>query len=428
MSRRLWTLVGGVGLLTLVLSIAAMLAAPNVHRGQDFMAFYAAGRLANEGRPAAMYDLDALATRQRDIASASGVSMSASVAPWLNPPWAALPFRLVAALDYPAALRVWTAFGVVCLATSAALLMRIIGEVSPLRRHRWLVPAAILCAPPTWQSLGHGQNTPLSLLLLTIVLVTWRRGASVWAGFACALLCYKPQLAAIVGVALLISCGRRAMLGLALGVTAQLIATILLLPGTIEAFADRMPTNLHRVFVERGFAWHRHATFNGFFRHMIQGNGPGATWPMVVTLTATASAIVALMLVWIGLHGRRAGDIIARDRRLAAVLLATPLLVPYLLDYDLLLLMAAATLIGREMLAQPDATASSRWLRGLGAVTFAWLFINPTLAEVTGVNATVPLLATLFALQARRCLRVEQATFVDDRLMDATTTDARRAA
>lgn len=378
--------------------------------GHDFLAFYSAGKLALADRGTDLYDFDALAAAQRQISDRAGVRMPAALAPWWNPPHVALAFAPLAMLPLRAAMLVWTTIGLACLAAASVLLSRMVGEASPLRRHRWLVPAAIVACPATLQALGHGQNTLVSMLLMTLVVVAWRKRNAMLAGVVASLLFYKPQLALIVSLGLLAALGWRVIVGLMIGGVPQLLATLTRLPGAVDAFVTRSADNLHQVQFAQPYLWHRHATINAFLRHALQGNAIGetATWISLLSLCAMACVAGALACVWWRSRDLIAdGDGVALDRFIAAVLLATPLLVPFFFDYDLLLLTIAGVLVGRQMLASPDATRVAAWQRRLGGVAFVWLMLNPTLAETRGLNLTVPLLVAIFALHVVRCVRDE---------------------
>ena len=409
-TRQLWTIVGAIALFTTVAAVANVFAPRDraVHAdalGQDFMAFYSAGRLAAAGDGPALYDLTALGRLQHAIADRSGYAMAADVAPWWNPPHAALPLAVLAAgLDFRAALIAWTSLGIACLLAAAFLLSEIVGEASLMRRHRWLAIAAVVAAPPTLQALAHGQNTPLSLLLLSLAVVAWRARRPIAAGIACAMLAYKPQLAAIVMLGCLATLGWRVLVGAMIGIVPPLLATLSLLPGAIAAFVARVPASLHRIQFESPYLWHRHATIVAFLRHALQGNAPGETagWIAATAAVVTLAVLVALAFAW---RRTRVHDAASLDRFIAATILATPLLVPFFFDYDLLLLVIAAVLIGREMLAVADDSRAAVWLRRVGAIAFAWTLVNPPLAESTGANLTVPLLCIAFGLQVRRCTR-----------------------
>ena len=411
--RQLWTVGGAVGLFTLVVAAGNAFQSPERRLGldafgQDFMAFYSAGKLALAGRGSELYDFVALAQAQHAIADRAGVTMAATVAPWWNPPHVALAFAPLAMLPLRAALLVWTLVGLACLAAATVLLSRIVGEASPLRRHRWLAPALIVACPATLQAIGHGQNTLVSMLLMTLVVLAWRARAAMPAGVACALLFYKPQLAAIVAVGLVATLGWRVVVGLLIGGIPQLLATLTQLPGALDAFLARSAANLRDIQIAQPYLWHRHATINAWLRHVLQGNAAGETATWIALLAGVGMLTVAVALAfawWRSRDAIAAGDVVALDRFIAAVILATPLLVPFFFDYDLLLLTIAGVLVARETLADPDASPAFAWQRRLSLVAFVWLMVNPTLAETRGINLTVPLLVAIFALHAGRCIR-----------------------
>jgi hypothetical protein len=250
----------------------------------------------------------------------------------------------------------------------------------------------------------------LSLVLLTLAVAAWRADRAVLAGVACALLAYKPHLAALVAVGCWATMGRRVLLGLAIGGATLGLATLIFLPGAIEAFVAKMPGNTHAIFFEREFKWQRHATIVGFLRHLLHGNGAGDTQPWVLAITAVLVGAVAVVVFRVGWRLRplvRAGDEVARDRLIACLILATPLLAPYFVDYELSPLCVAAVLFGRDVLARGDADAT-RGLRVAGMVAYAWVMMNALVAELAGINLTTPLLAIVFALHARRCLASEE--------------------
>src|SRR5258707_9199072 len=90
-------------------------------------------------------------------------------------------------------------------------------EKSSLPWQAWaLVPLLVVLPLPFWQALCHQQNTFISLLLLTAATACWRNGRGFSAGVFAGLLFFKPQLAAIFALALIIGLGWRAVAGLAL--------------------------------------------------------------------------------------------------------------------------------------------------------------------------------------------------------------------
>lgn len=373
--------------------------------GHDFLAFYSAGKLVHDDRAAELYDLDAMAAVERSVAAKAGLEMNAAVAPWWNPPHVALLFSPLSQFSFGSALLIWSFVGAFCLAISALLLSTLIRDESARRSHWLLVPAAILLAPPTLQAFGHGQNTAISLLLLTLTVLAWRAREPIWAGVLCALLCYKPQLAAFVLFALTLTLGPRVLIGTVVGGVPQLLLTVTRLPGSISDFFEQLPRNLEQIQFAQPYAWHRHSTLNGFFRFMLQGNGAGETFFWITALATTCAVIVgaAVTYVWWNRRSKLRDDVVL-DRFIALTILAMPLVMPFYFDYDLLLLVIPAILIGRERPVCEDRSRVTRALVVVGALLFAWTMFNPAVSEATGVSLTVPLLAIVVALQAKRCL------------------------
>lgn len=410
LAKRLWKLLFALGLIVITIAIANCFlpADKAISRGQfghDFLAFYSAGKLVRDDNAAALYDLDLLAAEQRQIASKARLELTAPIAPYWNPPHVALLFSALSELSFNSALLLWTVFGVFCLTTSALLLIAIVRDSTALRSEWLLVPAAMLVAPPLIQALGHGQNTPLSLLLLTLTVLAWRAHEPIWAGLCCALLFYKPQLAAVMFVALSLTLGWRVWVGTFVGGLPQLLLTVTRLPGSLGDYFEHMGRNLHAIQFDQPYLWHRHVTLNGFFRFTFQGNGAGEThWWLTVASSLAALAIVSA-IGWVWWRSRsELNNAAVLDRFISLTILSMPLLMPFYFDYDLLLLIIPAVLIANERLVNRDSSPATSWLTVAGCVLYAWTMFNPPVAEVTGVSLTVPLLASVVALQAKRCV------------------------
>lgn len=378
--------------------------------GQDFLAFYSAGKLVDVGRLSDLYDLNALSAIQHTIAEGQHLRLAADVAPWWNPPYVAWLFVPFSRLAVNAALLAWTGISLVLLGVAAFLLLNIIRATSERKRDWMLVPALLFVAPPTIQALGHGQNTPLSLLLLTLTVLAWRARRPLLTGLACAALCYKPQLAAIVGLAAFATLGWRVAVGAMLGLVPLLLLTLCTMPGVLTAFLKQVPANLRHIQFDQPYLWHRHATFEGFFRFLFQGNAAAVTRPWIHALSL-AGIVATLVILGTAawklrtLARREPGDEeLTLDRFIALVILATPLAMPFFFDYDLLLLAIPCVLTAREMMLAEDRSRIAATLQRLFPLAYLWLAGNPPLAEAYGLNLTVPLLVVMLALQAHRCI------------------------
>ena len=222
-------------------------------------------------------------------------------------------------------------------------------------------------------------------------MTAWRRGADFAAGVCVGLLGYKPQLAAALGVVLVLHRGRRAFAGLALVGAVVLLLTPATMPGALADYFRRLPQNLHAIQVESTYLWERHVTLKGFWRLLLQGRGAGETLPVTHTLTMLSAAPLLAGLAFATFRARSA------DALIPATLAAAPLLMPFYFDYDLLLLAAAAAL----------ATSPRRRTVALWSALYLWLFVNPYLAGAMRLNLTVPLLYGLAASLLMTALRRE---------------------
>lgn len=454
--KRLWQ--GGLALAAITLTFAIGNAFLPADRsvtpgmlGHDFLAFYTGGTFVRTGQLDKLYDLDATRAFQRAEAARSGLEIGPSFGPFWNPPFYAWVFAPLSALPYRTALAVWTMFGVAALAASVWLLRRLLvgadsrhwfhGAVPT--PHDWrstlLVPLLLLVCMPFVQAISHAQNTFCSLLLLTGVVVLWRQRRALPAGLVCGLLFYKPQLAACVAGMLVLTLGRRALLGLAVSVGALGAVTLLTMPGIVGEYLTRLPQNLHFMQIDNPYLWERHATLKAFWRLLIQGRDPGEMWTVTRAAWLASAGLLACGLarmVWrqrdVVLDDPWSGETraVRLDRVIAATIASAPLLMPFYFDYDLLLLSIPATLLAGELLNRPSGAerpACDRWLVRAWVALYAWTLVNPGMTNLLGVNGNVLLLSAVAALSTARAAR-EPAALPVVETVQVQRTPVRRAA
>jgi len=409
-------------LLTLAIGNSLVSPARSVTRsmlGHDFLAFYTAGHFARIGQLQKLYDLDAARDFQRDIAARNGLEIGQSFGPFWNPPFYAWVFAPLSALPYRAALLAWWAINLACLAMALWLLRRMLPADADWRT--WgLVPLLILTSLPFQQALSHAQNTCISLLILTVAVNCWRNGKPLAAGLAATLLSYKPQLGLVFVIVLVLSMGRRALLG-ALFTGTALLLTIWTMPGAIGDYVMRLPRNLRQMQELGPYIWERHATLLAFWRLAIQGHAIGATSSATMVLgglcwLGLASLLASALYRHMHLRkrlGKFGGNPITMpsggtncDRLISATIVSMPLLMPFYFDYDLLMLAAPATLLGSELAAGSGFCRADRWLVRIWIAFGLWTLIGPGAARWLHVNITVILLLALAVLHiARACRR-----------------------
>jgi hypothetical protein len=430
--------------------------------GHDLLPSYAAGLLAREGRPRDMFDRQAISAVEFRVIREADLDIDNRYGPWLNPPFYAWAFAPLSALPYRQAALVFLIINLLLFGLSLSLLSRMLspsplyaGERAGVRGGRgscatreispspqpsppstgkrepsltgiarfdnrraikdatldWktfaLVPLLVLLPLPFWQVMGHQQNTCISLLLLVGAVICWRKEKAFSAGLIAGLLFFKPQLAAVFAAVLVIALGWRALAGLAVTGIILLMITLITMPGCLGDFFYRLPPILHWLQIESPYNWGRQVTFQSFWRLLIQGQVRGETVGIVKVLWCLSCAAMAALVglcAWRFRTGPRDG--VSRDRLIAASVVAMPMIMPYFMDYDLLLLAIPPVLLAAEWIHRPELiTPADRWLLATWAVFFVESHINPGLAGHSRFNLGVPLLLVISLLHIGRTLR-----------------------
>ena len=422
--RWLWKGTAVFGALLLVFMGSDMTArwrdpSPKLALGHDLLPSYAAGQVVREGRAREMYDRPALTAVEQKIIQKANLDIDGRFGPWLNPPFYAWAFVPLSALPYRTAAAIFLVFNLMIFSLSLWLLSRIL-VVHPTAascaatKHEpidWrtlaLVPILILIPLPFWQVMGHQQNTFISLLLLVGTVICWRGNKPVTAGAIAGLLFFKPQLGAVLACVLIADVGWRALVGLGITGVALLLITLITMPGCLSDYLHRLPPMLHWLQNELPYNWGRQVTFQSFWRLLLQGQVRGETILIARVLTWVCSGLVAQAMIGVCIHFRRGPrDAISRDRLIAAAIASMPVLMPYYMDYDLLLLAVPAILLAAEWIREPAAIRPvDCWL------LFAWVtfclesHFNPGIAGHSRFNPAVPLLFCMSILQITRCVR-----------------------
>jgi hypothetical protein len=371
--------------------------------GHDFLAFYYGGTCARTGHFEQLYDLPVTRAFEFKTGHAAGLSMGTSFGPWWNPPFAAWMFAPLSALPYLKALHIWWTIGGISLAISVFLMCRMLqgGWKTQL-----LVPLLVVSTMPCFQAFCHGQNTFVSLLLLTITISLWRADQSLLAGLVCGLLFYKPQLGAIVALVLVLCQGRRALLGVAFTGTALVLVNMLTMPGSMKEFVFHMPQNMHWIQEQMVYRWERHITFKAFWRMAIQGWVIGPPSAAVQVMWAICEAGVLAGLMMLVYKTRNLADPASRrDRLISASIIAMPLLMPFYFDYDLLLLSVGIVVFAADRQRDPGAgNWEDRWLIRVFVTVYIALEFTMILYH-SRVHPIVPLLTAATVLLIRRGIR-----------------------
>jgi len=359
--------------------------------GHDYLAFYMAGALVADGQAAALYSIPAQQAWQQRFMAPINPQWSGTCL-YLNPPHYAWAMSWLARLPYGLSLLTWWSLSLAAFA-AAALIWR-----------RWLEPQAwgvallVAAASPAWmQALAGGQNSFLSLLILTGFCALLLNQRELAAGLVLALLGWKFQLMIVPAALLLWQRRIRGLLGLAVGSALTLGWTAAVMgPDALTSYA-RFAAGLGQLLETPGFDVYKQHSWHGFFALL----GRGWLSPTVVrVLTAAASLATFALLLRIWRAGRGPGS--AR-LVLSATLVATLLISPHLFHYDVVIAALPAVLWRSSGTRGAQAAWRTQILPILVA-GFAWLGVAPVLAEALRVQLT-PWLLTAWLVVALRTLR-----------------------
>jgi alpha-1,2-mannosyltransferase len=340
----------------------------------DFVSFYAAGSLADAGAPALAYDEGAhLAAEQR--ATAPGIRYQFFNYPpvylLLCAPLARLPYLVAFVLFESVGLTLFVAVG-----------CRILGERSPEAL------CALLALPIVWWNFGLGQNAFLTAALFGGATLLVDRRPLV-AGLMFGVLCYKPQLAILVPVALVCAGRWRALAGAALSAAALVLLSLAAFGG------DTWAAFLRTVAAAPAMYQSGRIVFGGmtnpFGAARLVGAAPSVAYGVQAAATLAAAAIVGW--VW-----RRRLSLASRAAVLAA---AAPIAAPLALLYDLMLSALAAS----WLVADRRSPAAARYEAPVLAALYPLLLDGSGLAKAFHIPAFPFAAAAVFALAAARARR-----------------------
>jgi hypothetical protein len=278
--------------------------------GPDFVDVYAASQMAHAGHPAAIYDW----TRHR--AAEQAVFHGIPYYGWHYPPFFLLIALPLAALPYGWSLLVYLA---ATFAGYAATLWRVVKS----DRNALLLAIAF---PGVFANALNGQNGFLTVALLGagLLLMDERPWIS---GVALGLLVYKPQFAGLALLMPLVTGRWRVLVSAAVTIAVLTFATIALFGvETWQAFFASTTLTRTIVLEQGSTGWERIQSVFSAVRML--GGGIGVAY--VVQIVVAVAATVASVWAW-----RKQ---LPFELRAGVLCLATLLVTPYLLDYDLVLL------------------------------------------------------------------------------------------
>jgi len=344
---------------------------------EDFVAFYAAGRLVRDGFGDAIYQPEAVAQVEEALLGRPAGRHGGLA--FMNPPFVAGLFQPFSLLSYGIAQAVWFGVSAAVVVASIALLWP---DLRSLRR-RWALAFALasLASFPVFSSLVYGQLSSLVLLSWVLSYRFSRQGHELPSGLALAMSFIKPQLAVVPALYLLATGRWRSLGGFAAGAAALLVLSVAL-TGPQVVFVDYPSFLLESLQWREEFGVNRIDMFGwrSFLIRVLPSSGEALRLGLTVALSI--ATLAAALVVW--RRRRSLDDLWAPTLALAA---ATILVSPHVHTHDLQILMLPAALLAAQ---RRDAVAV--------AVAALLLFAIPM--GMFGVNLATPALAAGLAIVA----------------------------
>lgn len=298
----------------------------------DFSVYWASAKLALEQSWLAPFDTPLLNETRRIPLDREEFEMY-----WLYPPHYLALILPLGTMEFFWAWVIWCAVSL--LAFSVALRR----PTQALYGSR----ALLLFAPSALMTLALGQNSLILAALMIAALEAIRREQHIVAGLLIAAMTIKPQLGLAIPIALMMGGHWRVILWACLGTTALLLPT-LIFPGIAywEAFFQGMATNGARMQNSDLVS----LMISTFGVSRLMGLGPALAMKLQILVTLLAAG--GLAWLWRTRH-------VSFDLKAAGLLLATLLMTPYAIHYELIFAVLAVFYLGRDGAAE---TVTGRYL------------------------------------------------------------------
>lgn len=299
----------------------------------DFSAYYTAWSIVRDGHGHDLYDLD-LQTQYQQAILTEG-QFEGGLLPYINPPYATIPFVPLAAFPRSTAFWLWSAGQVVLLVALLRLLWRI--TASWKRREQWLLISGVIAFLPLFYTLMLGTFSLWMLLCTMSFSWTLKHRQETRTGLWLALGSVKPQQMLMPGF-LVLGARRWHALGAGVAFTAIMVAVSLVYPGW-QSWPDflHVLSVISNTFDRMGIVPSVMYNFKGTLALLL-----GSTHQSLInqaSLAALVLAVGATLWLW---RGPWQPDDPRFELRMAATILLGVLFSPHLFPHDGLLLVAPA--------------------------------------------------------------------------------------
>jgi hypothetical protein len=293
----------------------------------DFVHEYIGGYIILHGDRGRFYDREYAKQLEHDPAVAGFEWQSEQWYPMIYPPFYYLLVAPLYLLPIRAAALVWLALMIAAFTTAMVLLARRFPDRTILP---WALPAGVFFVPML-ESFSSDQKASVILLILTGTYLLVEHGRPFAAGAVFGLIAFKPQLALVIGPAMLLKRQWGFVAGSAVTVSVLVGLCFVVGPDVCRQYFE-VSRGMGRYIETAGYQIDRMHCWLGFFRLLL----PAPDWPLesVQFCTVAASAVTVGVLVWL-LWGTPVLGKAGFAVQFSGLVIATLLLSPHLLTYDL---------------------------------------------------------------------------------------------
>lgn len=325
--RRIFIIAGIVSLVVSYFGIwIRMIGNPVERTGSDFIAFYSAGRVAQNAGAAHVYDPNLQQNIQEEEVGfplVPGQVLLYNHLPFLIP-----ILQTIVSPNYVNSFYLWIFLLIALYITGIFFLSRLLKDKGFDQISIWLTGIGGFLFLPLFFSLMNGQDTAFLFLGAVIWMYGLVSGKEMLAGFGLSLTTVRPHISIMLALPLLFRY-RKAFIGFVLGAGGLALLSILILgvEGTSEFI------NLIRISASgEWYGMKENAMFNliGLLTRTLPWLGAGTI--RTIGWIVYGSTIIALCIFWAGSKGLQAGQI-----GLTVILIL--LTVPHLHFHDLTLLL-----------------------------------------------------------------------------------------
>jgi hypothetical protein len=350
-------------------------------KGTDFSHLYTLGSVALTHRTADLYDVNGQAklTALR-IPGAAGIAYIP-----MYPPQVSIFFAPLAALPYGAALVIWLIvsallYGVCCYALWLAC--------PHLCNERRTVLLLAIAFPGFFHLILWGQTSAMALTCFTAAFFFLRQEKLFLAGLALGCLMFKPQLGVAAAFIFISTRTWRVIAGGIVSATAQLaLPAIYYGPESLRAWLRVMRSVAYNVAVLEPRPYQTH-NLRIFWTMLI----PGRTLPFALYVISALVILGFAAAVWTRRPALPLGV------RYSSLLLASVLVAPHLIVYDLVILAPVFLLMADWVLAQSaiaPAAGSASAMKVILYLTYLATLLSGPIARWTHLQVSVVVMSGL---------------------------------